>query len=135
MFLKNQFLYKSILLIDDSESDNLINRSIILKNNFASAVTSVTSANEGISYLENEFRRFGKTPDLVFLDIKMPGIDGFGFLKLFEDLDPSIRFNTSIIMLTSSTDLIDYYRAIRNPYVLNYLKKPLNIVELLSLAA
>lgn len=122
-------------MIDDSESDNLINRSIILKNNFASAVTSVTSANEGISYLENEFRRFGKTPDLVFLDIKMPGIDGFGFLKLFEDLDPSIRFNTSIIMLTSSTDLIDYYRAIRNPYVLNYLKKPLNIVELLSLAA
>jgi CheY-like chemotaxis protein len=135
MFIKTPVLYRNILLIDDSMSDNLINRSIILKNNFASSVTSCTSAQEGILHLEKEFLKGGSTPDLIFLDIKMPDIDGFGFLKLFEKLDPAIRLQTSIIMLTSSTDLIDYYRAIRNPYVLNYLKKPLNIVELLSLAA
>ncbi len=135
MFFKNPILYKSILLVDDSESDNLINRSIILRNNFASSVSSAMSAEAGILFLEYEFSKAERIPDLIFLDIKMPGIDGFGFLKLFEKLDPAIRQQTSIVMLTASTDLIDYYRAIRNPYVLNYLKKPLNIVELISLAA
>ncbi len=135
MFIKNPALFRSVLLIDDSESDNLINRSIILKNNFASSVSTSISAKAGIDHLEQEFMMYGRNPDLIFLDIKMPGIDGFGFLKLFDKLNPAIRQRTSIIMLTSSTDLIDYYRAIRNPYVLNYLKKPLNIVELLTLAA
>ncbi|TAH41111.1 MAG: response regulator [Bacteroidetes bacterium] len=135
MFFKDHLVYKSVLLIDDSESDNLINRSIILQNNFASSVSSVTSALQGIEYLKNEYSFHGKRPDLIFLDIKMPDVDGFGFLKLFDKLDNSIRHQTSIIMLSSSTDLIDYYRAIRNPYVLNYLKKPLNIVELMSIAA
>ncbi len=135
MFFKDQLVYKSVLLIDDSESDNLINRSIILQNNFASSVSSVTSALQGIEYLKNEFSFRERRPDLIFLDIKMPDVDGFGFLKLFDKLDNAIRHQTSIIMLSSSTDLIDYYRAIRNPYVLNYLKKPLNIVELMSIAA
>lgn len=135
MFSKNTNLFRNVLLVDDSESDNLINRSIILQNNFASSVSTTTSARQGIDHLLREFKTKGHTPDLIFLDIKMPDIDGFGFLKLFEKLDAGIRQSTSIIMLTSSTDLIDYYRAIRNPYVLNYLKKPLNIVELLSLAA
>ena len=135
MFYNKPSLYKNVLLIDDSESDNLINRSIILQNKFASSVSAVTSAEMGIEFLLDEYKMTNTTPDLIFLDIKMPGVDGFGFLKLFDKLDPVIRNNTSIIMLTASTDLIDYYRAIRNPYVLNYLKKPLNIVELLSLAA
>lgn len=135
MLLNRSGLYKNILLIDDSEADNLINRSIILKNGFAERVVSKSDAGSGILFLENEFKNFHRTPELIFLDIKMPGIDGFGFLKMFEKLDAKIRHRTSVIMLTSSTDLIDYYKAISNPYVLNYLKKPLNIVELLSLAA
>ncbi|MBP6334452.1 MAG: response regulator [Bacteroidia bacterium] len=135
MFLFNPPLYKSVLLIDDSESDNLINRSIILRNNFSGSVSAALSAEEGILFLEDQFKKKATIPDLIFLDIKMPGVDGFGFLKLFDKLDSSIRHRTSIIMLTASTDMIDYYRAISNPYVLNYLKKPLNIVELMTLAA
>ncbi len=135
MLFNNQFVYKNVLLIDDSETDNLVNRSIILQNNFASSVSTAISAMQGIEHLKNEFEIYGRRSDLIFLDIKMPDIDGFGFLKLFDKLDDAIRHHTSIIMLSASTDLIDYYRAIRNPYVLNYLKKPLNIVELLSLAA
>ncbi len=135
MLFNNQFVYKNVLLIDDSETDNLVNRSIILQNNFASSVSTAISAMKGIEHLKNEFEIYGRRSDLIFLDIKMPDIDGFGFLKLFDKLDDAIRHHTSIIMLSASTDLIDYYRAIRNPYVLNYLKKPLNIVELLSLAA
>lgn len=135
MFVNSSVLYQSVLLIDDNKSDNLINRSVILKNKFAANVSLCNSGAEGIQYLLRQFKDHRRSPEMIFLDIKMPGIDGFEFLKLFEDLDTSIKQGTSIIMLSSSTDLGDYFKAIRNPYVLSYLRKPLNIVELISLAA
>ena len=72
---------------------------------------------------------------MIFLDIVMPGIDGFGFLRLFNKCDDVIKSKCHIVMLTSSVDSIDYYRALSYPYVINYLKKPLNIEELFAIAA
>ncbi|REJ80892.1 MAG: response regulator [Bacteroidetes bacterium] len=127
--------FKNVLLIDDNEADNHVNKSILLKNDYALDVHCCTSSDEGIAYLESCMKTSKEIPDLIFLDIIMPKVDGFGFLNEFAKLDRRIRNYTSIVMLTSSTDLIDYYRAIRNPYVLSYLKKPLNIFELRALAA
>lgn len=130
-----KYQFHSALLIDDNESDILLNKAILLNNKFTSIVHSAEGAMEGIRLLRELNYTDSGVPEIIFLDIQMPVMDGFGFLKEFHQLPDAIRHHTSIVMLTASTDIIDYYRAIRNPYVLNYMKKPFNLIELQSLAA
>ena len=69
----------------------------------------------------------------LFLDLYMPETDGFGFLDLYAQLSNSIKDKCRLIIV-SSADGIDYDRAILNPHVYSYLKKPSNTLELLALA-
>ena len=133
--MENNFKFRSILLIDDNDTDNYVNKRIIEKSRFAEQVYTLKSAKDAINFLKNLEEFPEHLPEIIFLDIKMPEIDGFGFLKLYANLSDTIKNKCSIIMLTSSVDPIDYNRALSNPHVFNYLKKPLNIEELLAIAA
>jgi CheY-like chemotaxis protein len=63
------------------------------------------------------------SPDVVFLDIKMPGLDGFDFLDKLKSLAPSK--NIKVVMLTSSLRPEDKLRAFSYKAVVDYLEKPL----------
>lgn len=116
-----------LLLIDDSEIDNLVNRRIIEKNAFANNIVIKKSARAGLDYLSETFCSDPAIlPDLIFLDIRMPDMDGFGFLDAFAQLDDSIRMRCKIAMLSSSIDSDDHRRAIENPFVVKFLNKPLS---------
>jgi CheY-like chemotaxis protein len=116
-----------LLLIDDSDIDNLVNRRIVEKNEFAKHIEVRNSVLTGINYLENTFLLNKEhLPDFIFLDIRMPVLDGFSFLRYFEKLDPFIHNKCKIAILSSSIDSEDYRRAMENRFVLNFMNKPLN---------
>ncbi len=60
--------------------------------------------------------------DLLFLDLKMPNLDGFRFLELWSELENS---KTRVYVLTSSIDPKDKERALNYPSVNGYFTKPL----------
>ena len=62
-------------------------------------------------------------PDIIFLDIKMPGLDGFDFLDKLKKL--TLSKNVKIVMLTSSLRPEDKLRAFSYKAVVDYLEKPL----------
>ncbi len=70
-------------------------------------------------------------PEVIFLDIIMPGMDGFQFLDEFEKLDENIRKRCKVVMLSSSDSFKDLNRANKNKLVRKFLNKPLTI-EMLS---
>ena len=113
---------KNILLIDDSEIDNFINKSVLEKANMVENIIAKTSAKAALEYLSNTENEF---PDIIFLDIRMPEMDGFEFLKECENFPKELKNKCAIFMLSSSIDPNDALRAEQHQIVKKYLTKPL----------
>ncbi|MBW6498830.1 MAG: response regulator [Bacteroidales bacterium] len=122
---------KNLLLIDDSDIDNMVNRKIVERCHFAENITVKKNARAGLEYLNDTLgSNPALLPELIFLDIRMPDMDGFGFLEIFQFLDPAIRQHCKIAMLSSSIDADDYRRAVENPFVISFVNKPLSVQAL-----
>jgi len=117
--------FKRVLLIDDNEIDNFINERMISASNFSAEVIVKNSTDDSLIFLQslsdtNEF------PQVIFLDLNMPGKDGFAFLSEFESLNEDLKANCKIIVLSSSISPEDINKASTNKFVYKYVNKPLN---------
>jgi CheY-like chemotaxis protein len=113
--------YKLCLLIDDNFIDNFVTRKILETSNFAEQIVVIQSAQEAISQLQ------AKTiePDVIFLDIRMPHMDGFEFLKEFDKLHLGDDRQMKIFMLSSSLDPVDFRLSTQNKYITQFIHKPI----------
>lgn len=118
--------YNFVMLVDEDEIDNIINQKIIESNNFSERVTVFRTAQEGLDYLNENKDKEEELPELIFLDINMPIMDGFQFLEEFEKISGKVHSKCKIIMLSSSISPRDIDRAASNRFVRKYLNKPLN---------
>lgn len=123
-----------VLLIDDSEIDNMVNKRVIDKTGLASVIVVRNSAQSAIDYLlDISTTNTELIPGVIFLDIRMPEIDGFGFLELFENLPQAVHAKSRIVMLSSSIDAEDYKKAMDNRFVKQFLNKPLHKESVMNL--
>jgi len=118
--------YSTVMLIDDNEIDNIINEKIIEANEFADKILVFQTGQEALDYLMDNQNAEVSLPNIIFLDINMPIMDGFQFLEQFEKLSSLVQQKCKIIMLSSSISPKDIDRAASSRYVKKYLNKPLN---------
>lgn len=128
----NEFKYKSIMLIDDSDIDNMVNKHILSKNNVAEHIIVFTSANDALAYFSEHKSTTDEMliPKIILLDINMPIMNGFGFLVEFEKINSTNLKDTKVIMLTSSVDPNDIRRSKDYTSVISFISKPLSIEHL-----
>lgn len=117
--------YPVVMLIDDNELDNFVNKKLIENENFAGQVVIQPSGISALEYLKKPSGG-GEIPDLIFLDIMMPHMDGFGFLEEFEKLGDAVKKKSKVIMLSTSESFKDLNKANQNKYVYKFLNKPLS---------
>jgi len=124
---------KHVLLIDDSKIENYISNYIINQSKMAEKITIMSSAFDALEYLETLKSQSEEFPHTIFLDIQMPGMDGFEFLDAYADFPGALTEHSVVVMLTSSEDPKDKAKAAQYPIVKKYLNKPLNISKLETL--
>lgn len=114
------------MVIDDSQVDLYVSRRMMAKTQFANEVMTIDSAKEALGMLEGSEVGEKDPPNLILLDINMPGMNGFEFLNAFKNLSEKVRRSWAIVMLSSSNSTEDRENAAQNPYVKHYLSKPIS---------
>jgi CheY-like chemotaxis protein len=129
--MKAAFHFKKVMIIDDDDLSRLLAEKLIKKFDFADEVVECATAIEGLNYLNtNSFA----LPEIIFLDINMPVLNGFEFLDKFEKLNNTVKEHCAIIMLSSSVDTDDIKRAEADKHVRFFLSKPLTLANLKAIS-
>jgi CheY-like chemotaxis protein len=128
--MSNHPNWKKIILIDDDIILNLIHKKILEILRFEGEILDFNNGFQAIKYIRNEVRiDYEKNVPsfLIILDIEMPGLNGWEFLKSFGRLDPQVKSQFGIIVSSSSTDPQDFKQAFEYEMVNDYIPKPLTI--------
>ena len=107
----------NILLVDDDPVSNFLAKKNLEKLGFKH-VDTVENGQEALDYLDYQ------APDLLFLDLNMPVMDGLEFLKKIKEKD--LLDKIRVIVLTSSIRPEDKAKSLNYENVLDYVEKPLN---------
>jgi CheY-like chemotaxis protein len=115
-----------IVLVDDNETTSFLNNRLLGRLAVADRVSTFSRADEAFEQLWGDASKDseGPAPDLVFVDLKMPGISGFEFLELYNALPKPVQDQTVMAVLTTSMHGVDTARVAKYPNV-EYLTKPL----------
>jgi CheY-like chemotaxis protein len=127
-----RLIFDNILVIDDDEIGTHLNCSIIKKLGIARHVINKKNGQEAIDYIKMQYYTFKSLPSLILLDLNMPVMDGFEFIKEMKKSDFKFANKIPITILTSSTSPKDFKRII-DLGDLFYVTKPLTQNKLLEI--
>ncbi|SFT55080.1 Response regulator receiver domain-containing protein [Algoriphagus locisalis] len=123
----------SFILIDNDHVNNLINKKMISVAFPDSEVYIFLNPIEGFDFVIEYMSSQSLAKTILFLDINMPEMSGWDFMKKLEE-NESINFDLlKIYMLSSSVEPLDLQRSRLNKNIVGFLEKPLTIKFLKSL--
>jgi CheY-like chemotaxis protein len=114
-----------VLLIDDGTVDNYIFELLLKKTQENAKIIICYNGKTAMEHLKR-LQRLHESPDYIFVDLTMPTMDGWEFLKQFRKLDIVSTSNSKVYILTSSLFKSDYNKALTFPFIRGFIKKPLN---------
>src|SRR4051812_37153812 len=113
-----------ILLIDDDNDDNIYHQIILREMDIVVKIETAGNGLEALEYLKDHSRT---QPDLIFLDINMPKMNGWEFLEEYRKLDIPDKSQIVVMILTTSANPDDVKRAAEISHVIGFETKPLSL--------
>lgn len=107
-----------IMIIDDDDADQFLTSLAISKHDPSIEIISAYDGLEALNILDE----ISQQPDVIFLDINMPRMNGFEFLKEYEKRESQTKI---IAMLTSSDQNLDKEKAQQYSFVKKHFIKPI----------
>ncbi len=122
-------MLNNILLVDDDEATNCLHEIVLGQAGIAQQLHMARDGKEALQLLVEEPPL---RPELILLDINMPGFDGFDFLEEYQNYPASLKQTTIIAMVSTSLLESDRLRSQRYSEVVGFLPKPLTEEAILS---
>jgi CheY-like chemotaxis protein len=129
--MPKEYKYDLVFLVDDNYIDNIINQKILEVCQFAKEIKTFELPNLAINYLKENSRDAHNLPEVIFLDIRMPEIDGFAFLDALKTIPELDLSRLKIYILSSSLDPQDRKQLENHPSANYFISKPLT-AEIIS---
>ncbi len=114
---------KCILLIDDNPADNRYHQIILESMDIAEHIEFAMNGLDALDFLNNKNNML---PDLIFLDINMPKMNGWEFLAEYKSLDANKKAKVIIVILSTSANPADIKRSQEISEVADFETKPLS---------
>ena len=124
-----------ILVIDDDDATNYLNRMVIESTGCYEKLVFKTNGQQALEFLTTAIDGKYPSPDLIFLDLNMPKIDGWEFLEAYKKLSSEQQGEVIIVMLTTTLNPRDEARAKKIGEISAFRNKPLTnelLQELIS---
>lgn len=115
----------SIMLVDDDTITNFLNELLINEMEITHELIVTTDGQQALDKLSTHYND-GNAPDLILLDVNMPVLNGFEFLKKYNELDFQNKETSLIVILTTSLNSSDKEKA-KALNVKDYMCKPLTV--------
>ena len=116
-----------ILCVDDDPITLMLCKMVITKALFSKEITTAKNGEEAIKYFDTlKTSDPNSKPQLIFLDLNMPVMDGWEFLDSFNTAAYSEFHDTKVIILSSTTDPEDLKKSKKYPMVIDFLSKPIS---------
>lgn len=112
------------LLIDDNKTTNLLNQLLLLKHGSFGKIHTALNGNIALKYLAKSDQSI-ICPDIIFLDLDMPGIDGWTFLEILKKTRKDLIQKIPIIVLTTMVTYEVMDKTKKNQCIYELINKPL----------
>jgi len=114
-----------ICVVEDDPAYLFLLKEVIKSVDINLDVISFVNGKPAIDFLSLHVVEADFLPDVIFLDLNMPVMDGWMFLDVFEKLQPGLKKPIPVYVLSSSIAEKDIARANQNKLVVSFLGKPL----------
>ncbi len=115
----------NIMLIDDDEIFTYIIKKIIDETKLADQINIFGNGREAITYLEEVANNADALPEVIFLDLNMPILDGWGFLEEYIKLKPNLSKKINLYIITTSVSPMDFKKSKSYSEVSDFIVKPM----------
>ena len=119
-------MFKNACIIDDDDIFRFIMKTNMSKLEIAENVTAFENGKIAMDFFLENTENLSALPDVVFLDINMPEMNGWEFITAFEKIVGELPKKVSIIMVSSSLDKRDLERAESTNCIHGYVTKPID---------
>lgn len=117
---------KTIWLVDDDPIFVYLTLKMMNKEHLAHLIEVFENGQQALDQLKHLSEQFGDLPQVIFLDLMMPVLDGWGFLDEYAELDEMVRRKIKIYVLSSSKSPQDIHRAKEIKVICDFITKPLS---------
>lgn len=126
---------ESVCIIDDDLIYQFLAKEEIEYTNMVNNIMFFNNGEKALQFIKNTLNNneMDILPDIIFLDINMPVMDGWEFLEAYAQIKPKVVKKIIIYMVSSSTDIRDLDRAKSISEVSDYIIKPVSGSQLKSI--